>query len=191
MTEAVQDTTALDFNRDAELLTELLRNGRVSLNKLATRLDEYRQKLWRRQKELEGDVIWGYGAVVDEQKLGWRKYLLSMQLTGQGAGQESMEELRNGLADWPSLRTVGSYVVDGDDHNYVMEVICRTPFDLDRFVGLLGQTLGAGLQDTPRIAEVVFTVRQGGFVNPDVDRMERMMRSLYAIQTPGGPDDGL
>ncbi len=181
----------LDFSQDAELLTELLRNGRVSLNSLAAQMKEYRQKLWRRQKELEGDVIWGYGAVVDEQKLGWRKYLVRMQIGGSRSVTDRVEDLRKGFTDWRSLRTIGSYVVSGNDHNYVMEIICRSPFDLERYVGILRSTLGDALDGDPEVTEVVFTVRQGGFVNPDVDRMERLLRSLYTLQASASGPDGL
>lgn len=179
----------LEFEKDAAILSHLLHNGRISLNRLAEQIDEYRQKLWRRQKELEDDVIWGYTAVIDEQKVGWRRYIIRLRVGGGPSG--SMDGLRRGFQEWHSLRTVNSYIVSGGDHNYVVEIICRTPFDLKRYLDVVRTGLGRAMQGEPVVEEVVFAVRQSGFVNPDVDRVERLLSSLRSLQPAEVIDGGL
>jgi DNA-binding Lrp family transcriptional regulator len=62
---------------EQKILLELQKDSNQSLDIIAKKTKFSRQKVWRIVKNLEENKdIWGYTAIVDEQKLGMKTYLL-------------------------------------------------------------------------------------------------------------------
>ena len=60
-----------------KIIKELSRNANKSINEIANNCGFSRQKVWRIIKNLEkNNVIWGYSAVVDEEKQEQKGYLV-------------------------------------------------------------------------------------------------------------------
>ena len=62
---------------EIKILNELIKNANKSINDIAKSCSFSRQKVWRVIKSMEKNhTIWGYTAVVDEEKLNNKGYLL-------------------------------------------------------------------------------------------------------------------
>ena len=62
---------------EMKVLMELRKNSRQSLNELAEKCGFSRQKVWRIVNDLEkNQTIWGYSAVIDEEKLGQKQFFI-------------------------------------------------------------------------------------------------------------------
>ncbi len=67
---------------EKKLVSELLKNSKENISVIAKNCGFSKQKAWRLIKELESrHVIWGYTAVVDEQKLGKKFFFLMLKRT--------------------------------------------------------------------------------------------------------------
>ena len=63
-----RNTTLFKSNK---ILDELLIDARQGIQKIAEKCKTYRQRVWREIKRMEKNkTIWGYTAVVDEEKMG-------------------------------------------------------------------------------------------------------------------------
>ncbi|UCG45455.1 MAG: winged helix-turn-helix transcriptional regulator, partial [Candidatus Bathyarchaeota archaeon] len=64
-----------------EVLEALIKDPTKSAREIAKGLGSYRQKVWRRRRELERrNVIWGYTAVVDESKINHVLYMVLLKM---------------------------------------------------------------------------------------------------------------
>jgi len=65
---------------ETKVIDQLRENSNKSINEIAEKLGFSRQKVWRIVKKLEKEnTIWGYGAVIDEEKLGLEYYILLLK----------------------------------------------------------------------------------------------------------------
>ena len=62
---------------EKKVINELLKNANKSINEIAKICGFSRQKVWRIIKNLEKNhTIWGYTAIVDEEKQNLKNYIL-------------------------------------------------------------------------------------------------------------------
>jgi Lrp/AsnC family transcriptional regulator len=62
---------------EKKILIHLQKNARESIDEIAKKCGFSRQKVWRIIKRLEENKeIWGYRAVVDNEKLGVQRYIM-------------------------------------------------------------------------------------------------------------------
>jgi len=62
---------------EMQVINELERNARESMDEIARNCDFSRQKVWRIVKTLEeNNTIWGYTAVVDDDKIDRKKFVI-------------------------------------------------------------------------------------------------------------------
>jgi len=71
------------INDDTQrVLSELKNNANKSINDIAKKLSFSRQKVWRLIKNLEEDhTIWGYTAIINEEKQGKKTFVLLIKRT--------------------------------------------------------------------------------------------------------------
>jgi DNA-binding Lrp family transcriptional regulator len=70
------------------VIRELQRNSNESVDKIAKRCRFSRQKVWRIIKKLENNhTIWGYHAIVDNDRLNLKRYVILLKKTSQPLGR--------------------------------------------------------------------------------------------------------
>jgi DNA-binding Lrp family transcriptional regulator len=158
-----------------KILDELAKNANKSINDIATSCGFSRQKVWRVINNLEKNhTIWGYTAVVDEEKLGKKSYILLIKrsnkpMTGkilekmsrkdfmkrvEKLGIESLYHIFiNGNYDWIiSFNASDIKVAKG----YVEE-LNRT------YEGYIGEIL---------LQEIMFSAQSSGMINPNIEKLK-------------------
>ena len=79
---------------EQKVIDQLREDSNKSINEIAERLGFSRQKVWRIVKKLEKEnIIWGYGAVIDEEKLGLNYYILLMKKNVEPVKSEAIENI--------------------------------------------------------------------------------------------------
>jgi DNA-binding Lrp family transcriptional regulator len=91
MTKSSREQLAKD---EMKILTELQKNSNESIDTIAKHCSFSRPKVWRTIKQLEESrMIWGYTAVVDEQKQGLQKFILLIKRSMQALEKKNVDEI--------------------------------------------------------------------------------------------------
>lgn len=97
---------------DRRILGELQRDGTLSVDQLAERINLSRNACWRRVKRLEAEgVIYGRVALVDAEKLGLGLQVMIMIKTNNHE-RDWLEKFRKAVAGFPEI--TGVYRMTGD-----------------------------------------------------------------------------
>jgi DNA-binding Lrp family transcriptional regulator len=79
---------------EMKILTELQSNSNENIDTIAKHCGFSRQKVWRTIKQLEKNrMIWGYTAIVDEQKQNLKKFVLSIKRSNKTLDKSSMDDI--------------------------------------------------------------------------------------------------
>ena len=79
-------------NDEKKILRELQKNSKESIDKLVKKCGFSRQKVWRIIKRLENNkTIWGYHAVVDDNKIGLQQYFILIKRTNKPFSKEYID----------------------------------------------------------------------------------------------------
>ena len=160
---------------EKRILKELRKNANKSINDIAESCHFSRQKVWRVIHNLEkNNTIWGYVAVVDEEKLGKKSYILLIKRANKPMAREILDIMSrkdfmkrveklgieslshifiNGKYDWiisfnaPDITTAKRYV----------EELNRT------YEGYIGEIL---------LQEIMFSAQSSGIINPNIEKLK-------------------
>jgi len=79
---------------ERKLLFELVKNAKENLDTIAKNCGFSRQKAWRLIKQLEAqNLIWGYTAIFDEQKIGQTHFTLLLKRTSEPLQERTAERI--------------------------------------------------------------------------------------------------
>jgi len=158
---------------DDRIIDALLMDPTKSMREIARDLNTYRQTLWRKKKKMEEEnIIWGYTAVIDEEKQGKVTFLILMKMKPM---MKEMAELivrrvkRNEPAKM-GIRQIDLFQVNGE-YDWVLRfsapdhATARTYFDTLRALYV------DYLLDKPVLVNVNFILVAEGKRNPEIDRL--------------------
>ena len=81
---------------EKKILDELIKNANKSINDIAKSCRFSRQKVWRVINNLEKNhAIWGYTAIVDEEKLNKKSYLMLIKRSNKPIRKEIVNDIIN------------------------------------------------------------------------------------------------
>jgi DNA-binding Lrp family transcriptional regulator len=160
---------------EKKVLKELQLNSKESIDKIAKKCGFSRQKVWRIIKKLEEDkTIWGYNAVVDDEKLKLKKYIFLLKRNNKPISSEKLEVAVSGQVK-QELAKRGidinfNLLVHGD---YDL-ILCATTPSIKETI-LLSNTLssmfGEYISDI-KILDVIFPMQKGGLDNPRISDLK-------------------
>ena len=169
------------INEDEKKLLKILQTSSGdNIENIAKKCGFSRQKLWRIKKRLEKDkTIWGYHAVVDDEKLGLRRYLILIKRTNKPISKMQLNVITSrklkqvtsklGINIECSFYIHGSYdwfiMVTAKDIRFVKKVI-------EAFTILL-----KGFISEVQVEEVIFSVEKNNFTNPNLDQIKEFFMS--------------
>ena len=158
---------------DNDIIEFLLEDPTRSIREMAIELKSYRQTIWRRKKKLEEEkVIWGYTAVIDENKRNNVLYLVLMK----------MKPMTPGLADTIIKRMVGkeqsnlnvrlidAFHVNGE-YDWIIRFSAPDHAVASSYYDALRLIYGDYLLEKPIIVDVSFILIAEGKRNPEVNKL--------------------
>ncbi|MGA1792378.1 MAG: Lrp/AsnC family transcriptional regulator [Thermoplasmatota archaeon] len=165
---------------DADIIKWLLEDPTRSLNEMAKSLNLYRQTLWRRKKKLEDDkVIWGYTAVVDENKLGNVIYLVLMKMKPMTRGLADIiyRRIKNEEMGRLNVRLIDAFHVNGD-YDWVLRFSAPDHATARKYYDAIRVIYEDYLIEKPVIVDVNFIVKAEGMKNPDLENLYKFVPEI-------------
>jgi DNA-binding Lrp family transcriptional regulator len=156
---------------EKKIISELQKNAKESIDKIAKRYKFSVQKVRRVIKRLEGDkTIWGYPAVIDDEKLGVKRYQILLKRSSKSVSDKMSnmipgEDMRKKLEKFGVKFDCSFYT-----HGYFDWSLCITAPNIiavKKFVELLNKEFGDNISDT-QVLEVVFPLLKSGIDNPNL-----------------------
>jgi len=158
---------------EKKVLQELQKNSKESIDKIAKKCSFSRQKVWRIIKRLEKNkTIWGYHAVVDDNKLGQKKYFIMIKRTSKPAPQEKMNlvlkrELKK-EAEKIGVIVESSYFLHGN-YDWLLLVTAKNIVNVKKFCEALAFLFKEGFISNIQVLEVIFPVEVNCVPNPNME----------------------
>ena len=155
---------------DKKLLKILQTNSGDNIEKIAKNCGFSRQKVWKIKKRLEkGKTIWGYSAVVDDDKLDVKKYIILVKRTNKPFSEKTVDkivkrEIRKVMAKI-GVNVVDSLYVHGP-YDWVFSITTNHIKQVKKFSEVF-HTIFKDYVSDMQVLEVVFPLEKSGFDNPN------------------------
>ena len=163
---------------ERKILDILMENARQSLIEISEKTGLSRQTVQKTLQKLEKDhVIWGYQAVADEQKKGLTTYVVLIKRTTKSTDENTVEaivsrKLENmGLNIGVEIKT--SFYCNGN-FDWVIHLTAQDVRSAKKFAELL-KTIYKNLISDIQILEILFVVKKGGILNPDIKNLKQFL----------------
>ena len=160
---------------EKRVIRELQRNSKESIDKIAKKCGFSRQKVWRIIKRLEKNkTIWGYHAVVDNNKVGLQRYFILVKRTNKPFSKEHIDSIIKRKIK-PEIAEKG-IIVDGTsyvhgDFDGVYEIRASNIRQVKKFCETLNN-LSRDYISEMRILEELFPIEKNGIVNPNIEELK-------------------
>ena len=158
---------------DKKFLRILQQNSGDSIENIAKKCGFSRQKVWRIKKRLEKNkTIWGYSAIVDDEKLDRTRYMMLFKRSSQPAG-DAINKIINLTVQKESEKIGVDILSGGYLHGRYDWVVIFTAKDIKNAKKLseILITEYPQLISEVEIIEYVFMLKEGGIVNPEIDKI--------------------
>jgi len=167
-------------NDEKKIIHELQKNSKENIDTIAKRCGFSRQKVWRVIKRLENNkTIWGYRAVVDDEKMGLKRYLILIKRAHKPISKMQLNVITSRKVKQASsklgINIECSYYIHGSYDWFIMV----TAKDL-RFVKKIIEVftiLLKGVISEVQVEEVIFPVETNNFTNPNIDQIKEFFIS--------------
>ena len=158
---------------EKKVLHELQRNSKESIDSVAKKCGFSRQKVWRIIKRLEKNkTIWGYCAVVDNEKLGQKRYVMLIKRSNRPLG-DTVNKIID-LTMHVKGKDVGVDVISSSClHGRYDWMFIFTASDIKnakKFSELLSREYPHVISEV-HLLEDIFPVKKSNVVNPNVEKL--------------------
>jgi DNA-binding Lrp family transcriptional regulator len=152
-----------------KIIAELQKNAKESIDIIAKKCGFSRQKVWRIIKRLEKNkTIWGYTAIVDDEKLGLKRYIILIKRNNVPLPSEKIDLIVN-RAIRSEMHQLGintdcSYFIHGP-FDWAISITARGIIDVKRFTEGFSRSFKDYISDI-QIMDVILPLEQSGIDNP-------------------------
>ena len=162
---------------EKKVIRELQKNSKESIDKIAKRCGFSRQKVWRIIKRLEKNkTIWGYYAVVDNEKLDMKQYIMLIKRSNKPIG-----DAINKIIDLPmhckeeeiDIDVICSSYLHGH-YDWMLIFTASNIKNAKKFSELLTKEYQHVISEI-HLLEDIFPVKQCGMVNPDLEKIREFL----------------
>ncbi len=165
-----------EINDDEQkVLKELKTNSNKSINEIAKNCGFSRQKVWRIIKKFEqNNIVWGYPAVVNEEKEELNYYILLLKRNSVPIPKSAIKQITSREVD-EHIRNINCRMITSlYTSGYYDWVIIFTAPDLKmaKRVSELFRSNYKGILNDVSLMETIFPVKIQGILNPDVDKLK-------------------
>ncbi len=165
-----RNTTLFKSNK---ILDELLIDARQGIQKIAEKYKTYRQRVWREIKRMEENkTIWGYTAVVDEEKMGWKLFMIFMKMKPLTIEQvkEQIERHKQDVPGKLAVRLIDAYYVNGT-YDWIVIFAAENWTTARKYYDNIRKEYESSLLEKPEMDDVIFSTIRWGKINPQIERL--------------------
>jgi DNA-binding Lrp family transcriptional regulator len=166
-------TKGISIMKNEDLIKSLLDDPTKSTLELAKELKSNRQTIWRNKKKMEDEkIIWGYTAVIDENKLNNIIYLVLMKMKPMTRGMVdiTLKRLFNGEQLKHNVRLIDAFHVNGE-YDWIIRFSAKDHTTARKYYDTLRVIYEEYLLEKPMIVDINFILIAEGKKNPETDKM--------------------
>lgn len=164
---------------EKKILKELSKNANKSINDIAKTCGFSRQKVWRIINNLEKNkTIWGYTAVIDQEKLNKKRFLMLMKRSNKPISKELLDLIlsrnlanevrKTGLEITNSIYTNGLY-------DWIVSFNAANIIEAKSLVEKFNKLFEGYILEVHLLEEMFSTV-SNGIENPDIKKLKIFFR---------------
>jgi DNA-binding Lrp family transcriptional regulator len=160
---------------EKKILAVLESNAKESIDAIAKKCGFSRQKVWRIIKRLEKNkTIWGYHAVVDNNKIGLQRYFVLIKRTNKPFSKEHIDSIikrviNQEIAKMGIIVENASYVHGDFDGIHIIRA--SNVLQVKKYCEILNN-LSKGYISDMKILEELFPIEKNGIVNPNIEELK-------------------
>ena len=166
------------YEDELKVIAELQKNAKENIGTIAKKCGFSRQKAWRTIKELEKNkTIWGYAAVVNEEKQGLKRYMILIKRTTLPIDEKLADKIitrqLEKLASETDIKIESSMFT----HGTFDWVICFKAKDLmhaKKFNEIVNKTYWGYIGES-HMMETLFPIRIQGILNPEIEKLKEFL----------------
>jgi len=156
------------------IVRELSKNANKSINEIAKTCGFSRQKVWRIIKNLENNnTIWGYTAVIDDEKQDMKRYMILIKRSIQPIADEIIDRIIDReltkKSDGLKIDIINSWYSSGA-YDWVIAFNAQDIKVAKRFVEVVAK-LFEGYISELKLIEELFPAQKCGIPNPEIERL--------------------
>ena len=158
-----------------KIVRELSRNANKSINEIAKTCGFSRQKVWRIIKNLENNnTIWGYTAVIDDEKQDMKRYMILIKRSIQPIATEIIDKIIDReltkKSEGIKVDIINSWYSTGA-YDWVISFNAPEIKIAKRFVEIVAKLFEGYISDIQLIEEL-FPTQKCGIPNPEMIKLK-------------------
>ncbi len=169
---------AMVKNANELVLAELQKNCRKNFGTIANNCSISKQRASRIIKQLEKEnTIWGYPAVIDEQKRGLQKFFLLMKRSPKKIDDETAEQLISYRTDKDiadlGVTVENSYYTNGE-YDWILIFTAKDLLQARKFSDVL-LNKHRGMVSKVNLIQIMMTLRTQSILNPGYMKLREFL----------------
>ena len=165
-------------NDEKEIIRELQKNSKESIDKIAKTCGFSRQKVWRIIKRLEKEkTIWGYTAIADDSNRGLTQYTVLIKRTSLPFTEEIANTVINrkieNLVPSSKVRIENSYYVHGE-YDWIITFTAENIRQAKKFCEIMNSIYQGHIKEL-HLLETMFTIQKQGILNPETHKLKEFL----------------
>jgi len=163
---------------EKKLLSELVKNSKENLDRIAKQCGFSTQKAWRIIKQLEAKgLIWGYTAVFDEEKLGLKHYMIMIKRNQKNVDENIVETIIS--PKWDDIIkemkiTIETSCYTHGCYDWVIMFTAENIMQAKKFSQLLSKRY-PGLIQEMQILQTLKCIRKQYVLNPERTALKKLV----------------
>ena len=163
---------------EKKVISELQKNAKESIDKIAKRCNFSRQKVWRIIKRLEkSKTIWGYAAIVNEEKQDLKHYIMLIKKTTLPIDEKVADKIvtrkLESIAPKTGVKIENSLYVHGV-YDWMVSFTAKDIKQAKKFCEHFIE-LYSGYIAELNLLETLFSVKKQGVLNPKAIELKQFL----------------
>lgn len=162
---------------EQKIIRELQKNARGSIDSIASKFKFSRQKVWRIIKRLEETKkIWGYYAVVDNEQLNRKRFIVLIKRSTEpldDAVSKILKLTMHDLGEKIGVNVECSSYLHGK-YDWMFVITARDMKSAKRFSNLITREYHLWISEV-HIMEDIFSVKKCGMINPNLGKLKEFI----------------
>jgi len=163
--------------KNEDIINELLKNPKQTLSEMAEKFGTYRQSIWRKIQRLEKEkIVWGYTAVIDEEKMGWKTFMILMKIKpfSKKVAKLQIKRQKEKIPEREGIRIIDCLYMNGP-YQCINIFATKDPITAQRYYDTLRSVYADVLEERPILMDVTFASIRYGKINPEIEKLKKFV----------------
>jgi len=166
------------YEDELKVIAELQKNAKESIDVIAKNCGYSRQKVWRIINRLEENkTIWGYAAVVNEEKQGLKSYMILIKRTTLPLDEKLADKIITRQLENSASKIDIKIEHSMFTHGTFDWVICFEAKDVKqakKFCEVVNEIYWGYIAEL-HMMETLFPIRRQGILNPEIQKLKEFL----------------